>query len=131
VNALGSDHGGKLPASDFVAPKVRRTFRVRVIGASPEQSGVHRELESWGAGESVHLDDHTPEQARHALVLKPVDAVLVVGPLWSPGSATAPPVLTPAGRAAEPYLRGRGWPVRWLRGEVCSPIERLPTSGEA
>ncbi len=126
-----STHGGKLPASDLAAPRVKRTFRVLVIGASPETSSVHRELGLWGAGDSVHLDGYTPEDARKELSRAPVDAVLVVGPLWSPGIGSGPPVLTPAGRAVEPYLRRGMWPVRWLRGEECTPIDRMPTSGEA
>lgn len=123
--------GGKLPASDFAAPLVRRAMRVLVIGAQPTSDAVASELDRLGAGDAMSLDDRTPEQRRHALAMRPVDVVLIVGPIWTSPLAAAPPRLTAAGAAVEPYLRGNGWPVHWLRGDTCNPIAAMPAPGDA
>ena len=126
-----TSHGSKLLPSDLAPPLRRHRFRVLTIGARPEHPAVTYALEQWGAVESLCVDELPDEAARERLKVTPVDAVLCVGPLWTPGSATAAPMLNPTGRKAELYLRRGMWQVRWLRGDVCEQITALPRPGDA
>jgi hypothetical protein len=93
----GKPRANKLPAHDLAAPVRVRRFRVLVIGAQPATESVAYELARMGAVETLCLDGLDAATARHRVKVTPPDAVLVVGPLWTPGATGAPPVVTVVG----------------------------------
>lgn len=118
-----------IPAEDFIRPRAKRVLRVLVVGAQPSSPSVKAELARMGAGAAYTVDGMVAPAARAVLKAKPVDVVLVVGPLWTPGPAMASQ-RTAVGIEAVRFLAG-GFPVRWLRGETCTPLAAMPAPGDA
>lgn len=120
---------GKLPASDFVAPRNKRRLRVLVVGASPAAPSVRKAVEAMGADEVMCIDGDLAVVARQRLKTTPPDVVLVVGPLWSEGAALAARE-TIVGLQARRYLTG-GFPLRWLHRGVVVELRAMPAPGAA